>query len=470
MIYGDTILRILVERGDICNTYDGAINPASINLRLGDTFKRIKFDQPWIKLGGEVEYELSKERFIGRNNFDIPKLVENSKPFSKKVELTTDPIIAMRKTINIKAKEKIIFDLIICVSKDKEYVLNKIKKYMNIDNNKRTFELSKARVEAENRYLEITGKDIAMYQRLLNYIIGNNLNSSGNVYLEDIYPITELWKFGISGDFPIVFVKIKNVSDIDVISELVKAYEYFKTKNLEFDLVILNEEKEKYDSYVKDAILDAILNRNLAYMLNTKGGIYVLNNIKEQDVDLISVYSKLVIDAKNGNLNLQLNELDENIVKINKNDMIEKQELTQEERKDNLLLNNNLQYYNDFGGFSQDGKEYLIRVNKNENVPMPWSQILTNKNFGTVVTEGMAGYTWYKNSRLNRITSWSNNSVLDVPSEAIYIKDDETKKAWSLGLNPMPDNNDYYITYGFGYAKYLHESLRYKARSGNICS
>ena len=419
---------------------------------------------------GEVEYELSKERFIGRNNFDIPKLVENSKPFSKKVELTTDPIIAMRKTINIKAKEKIIFDLIICVSKDKEYVLNKIKKYMNIDNNKRTFELSKARVEAENRYLEITGKDIAMYQRLLNYIIGNNLNSSGNVYLEDIYPITELWKFGISGDFPIVFAKIKNVSDIDVISELVKAYEYFKTKNLEFDLVILNEEKEKYDSYVKDAILDAILNRNLAYMLNTKGGIYVLNNIKEQDVDLISVYSKLVIDAKNGNLNLQLNELDENIIKINKNDMIEKQELTQEERKDNLLLNNNLQYYNDFGGFSQDGKEYLIRVNKNENVPMPWSHILTNKNFGTVVTEGMAGYTWYKNSRLNRITSWSNNPVLDVPSEAIYIKDDETKKAWSLGLNPMPDNNDYYITYGFGYAKYLHESLRYKARSGNICS
>ena len=112
----------------------------------------------------------------------------------------------------------------------------------------------------------------------------------------------------------------------------------------------------------------------------------------------------------------------------------------------------------------------MIRVNKNDNVPMPWSHILTNKNFGTIVTEGMAGYTWYKNSRLNRITSWSNNPVLDVPSEAIYIKDDETKKAWSLGLNPMPDNNDYYITYGFGYAKYLHESLRYKARSRNICT
>lgn len=57
MIYGDTILRVLVERGDIRNTYEGAINPASINLRLGDTFKRITHTQPYLKLGEEVEYE-----------------------------------------------------------------------------------------------------------------------------------------------------------------------------------------------------------------------------------------------------------------------------------------------------------------------------------------------------------------------------------------------------------------------------
>lgn len=57
MIYGDTILRVLVNRGDIRNTYEGAINPASINLRLGDTFKRIKSNQPYIRLGEEVEYE-----------------------------------------------------------------------------------------------------------------------------------------------------------------------------------------------------------------------------------------------------------------------------------------------------------------------------------------------------------------------------------------------------------------------------
>ena len=410
---------------------------------------------------GELEYEISKERFCGRNNFGLPKLVENSKPFSKKIELTTDSIIAMRKTINVKAKESVKLDLLICVSEDKEYVLNTIKKYMNSDNNKRTFELSRARIEAENRYLDLSGKDIANYQRLLTYLLSNHTNSYVQTS-EELYPISELWKFGISGDLPIIFTTIKNVNDIDVIAELVKAYEYFKTKNLEIDLVILNEEKEKYDSYVKDAILDSILNRDLSYVLNSKGGIYVLNNIKEEDKELITVYSKLVIDAKNGSLNLQLNDIEDDTPKINSNDIAEKVEFVEENKKENQLLNNNLKYYNEYGGFSPDGKEYLIRVNKNENTPMPWSHVMANENFGTLVTDSMSGYTWYKNSRLNRVTAWSNNPILDVPSEVIYVKDDETKKEWSLGLNPMPDNNDYYITYGFGYAKYFHESLGIK--------
>ena len=38
MIWGDKRLKNLVEIGMICNTYDGSINPASINLRLGNTF------------------------------------------------------------------------------------------------------------------------------------------------------------------------------------------------------------------------------------------------------------------------------------------------------------------------------------------------------------------------------------------------------------------------------------------------
>ena len=83
---------------------------------------------------------------------------------------------------------------------------------------------------------------------------------------------------------------------------------------------------------------------------------------------------------------------------------------------------------------------------------------MANDKFGTLVTENMGGYTWYKNSRLNRVTSWGNKSNIDIPSEIIYLKDLESKEAWSLGLNPMPDDKNYNVVYGFGYTKYLHKN------------
>ena len=119
----------------------------------------------------------------------------------------------------------------------------------------------------------------------------------------------------------------------------------------------------------------------------------------------------------------------------------------------------NLKYYNEYGGFSADGKEYWIKINQNKRLPTVWSHIMANEKFGTIVTENMGGYSWYKNSRLNRVTSWNNHPSYDIPSEIIYLKDMETKKTWSLGLNPMPDNRNYNVIYGFGYCKYIHNTL-----------
>ena len=123
-----------------------------------------------------------------------------------------------------------------------------------------------------------------------------------------------------------------------------------------------------------------------------------------------------------------------------------------------IISNKNLKYYNEYGGFSQDGKEYLIKTNLENKLPTVWSHILSNEKFGTLLTENMGGYTWYKNSKLNRITAWSNDQIMDIPSEIIFIQDEETSTICSIGVNPISDNNDYYSTYGFGYAKYNHTS------------
>lgn len=418
---------------------------------------------------GELEYEIDKERFHGRGNLGIPQMIESSKPFSRTIGLVTEPIVAFKRTIRIPPKERVTLNLIISVGHEKQKVLTQLEDYKNKENITKTFELSKARAVEEARYLEMKGTDLELYQEILSLLIQNPTKKLYiNKYTHCTYAQQDLWKFGISGDYPILLVKIRDVNDIYVVEELIKAYEFLKIKNVKMELVILNREKYSYEQYVTEAIENAILNRHLAYMKNTRCGIFIINSndLSKEDKNLLEYRANLIVDAHLGNLKSQIELAEEEYKNSIKNigEMQPKQIIVEEEKirgnhLDKKDVIDNLKYYNEYGAFANDGKEYIIKVNKDNNLPTVWSHVLANPNFGTVVTEGMGGYTWNQNSRLNRITAWSNNPTFDIPSEIIYIKDNETGKAWSLGSRPMPDENDYYITYGFGYAKYEHTSL-----------
>ena len=411
---------------------------------------------------GDLEFDLDKEKFVGRQNVELPRAVENSTPLAKRVQRTTDPIIALRRTISILPSEKAVLNLIIAVSEDKDEAVNLVKENMNNEKIVRNTNLAKAKVEAESMYLGVRGKDIEKYQNIAKYLIFNNplklLMYKGKIPEEAV--VSELWKYGISGDLPILLVKIKDSSDIYVVKDCIKAYEYLRVKNVKIDLVILNEEKKTYENYVQEEVINAILDSNLAYMQNIKGGIFVLNNLDKNSKRILEYRANLLINAHLGNVARQIKDYEEEYLDGIKDigNEVDIPQFYEEEVERKALDADKLKYYNEYGGFSADGTEYLIRVNKDEKLPTVWSNIMANENFGTVVTEGLGGYTWYKNSRLNRITAWNNNQVTDVPSEVLYMEDIDTKKVWSVSVNPTPDDNDYYVAYGFGYSKYTHTS------------
>ena len=415
---------------------------------------------------GDLEYEINEEKFIGRGNLGIPNMVKNSIPLSKKIGLVTEPIIALKRTVKVKAGEEANIDFVLSVGEDKKKVKENLQKYQSSQNIKTEFDLSKARVEAESRYLRLKGREIAIYQKMLSYIIFDNPVKSQLIKKNDpnLYKQEELWKYGISGDLPIILVKIKDVNDGYVIREVLKAYEFFRTKNIETEIVILDEEKHSYENYVREEIEGSILNQNMAYLKNIKGGIFTLSKgeVNKKDISLLKFVSSIIIDSSKGGIENNIKELEEEYLEKYKQIGEEEskiQPLIEEKEDMDILINSErLKYYNEYGGFSEDGKEYLIRVNKENRLPTVWSHIMANKKFGCVVTENMGGYSWYLNSRLNRVTSWENNPSYDIPSEIIYMKDQENKTKWSLGLNPMPDEKNYNIVYGFGYAKYLHKS------------
>lgn len=310
---------------------------------------------------GEFEIEIDKEKFLGKKLSLIPEMVKDSKPYSQNMGLVTDPCLATKRTVKIMPGEKVIFDLIICVSEDKDIVSELLEKYRNTKVITKTFELARAKVEAETIYLGLKGTDIEKYQKLLSYTIFNNplKKLTLNNLPKRIYSQSNLWKYGISGDLPIILVKIEDLNDMYVIRDILKAHEYFRSKNVKIDLVILNNEENSYDQYINYEIESAVLNRQMEYLKNISGGIFIINinQIDKVDIDLLEFKSNVIINAKDGDIKTVLEDLEEEYLKTIKNIGIDvKPEYIVQEEINNIqsVDMNNLKYYNEYGGFSKD--------------------------------------------------------------------------------------------------------------------
>jgi len=119
-----------------------------------------------------------------------------------------------------------------------------------------------------------------------------------------------------------------------------------------------------------------------------------------------------------------------------------------------------LQFFNGFGGFSEDGSEYVIRLEPDgaglRLPPAPWINVVANETFGFLASETGAGYTWAGNSREHRLTPWSNDPVSDPHGEAWYLRDEEDGAVWSPSPGPAPGGGAYEARHGWGYSLYRY--------------
>ncbi len=401
---------------------------------------------------GDFEYEIDKEKYYGRGLRELPIQLEEEKHFSNDDKIAVDKIIAMKRTLRISSGEKIAINLVINVSENKDEIIENLEELKSEEELEKTFELAKLRSEEELKYLQIRQSKLLDYQNLLKYIVRPNYLKDNKLSMS--YRMNDLWKFGISGDLPIIFVKIKNIEDIYVIEEVIGCFEYYRAKNIRVDLVILNEESDVYEKYVRESIEEVISNKQLQFLLNAHGGIFLIDktSVIKEDLDCIEFKARVVIDSKKGGINNFLRENEENLKSLNTSNVFRKIESEPMQVFDNETAND-LEFSNGYGGFSQNGKEFVCLINKENTLPSVWCNILANRFFGTVVTENLGGYTWHRNSRLNKLTAWHNNSLVDFPSEIFYIKDEDSNYTWTLNYNVNPNYSNYKITHGFGYTK-----------------
>lgn len=402
----------------------------------------------------DFEYEFDREKYFGRENLGLPNMIKFQKNFSKQSKQVTDPIIAMKRTIKIKAKESATINFLISASKTKDNAIKNLEEIKCEEEIRRILNIARVRSEEESKYLQIDGKKIELYIRLLKYLLIQNDDKTITKENNE-FDINSLWKYGISGDNPIFLVKIKNIEDKYVIEDVVKAFDYYRAKRVVIDLIILNEEENVYEKYIKDSIDVIISNDQLDYLKGINGGIFILNKdeVLKEDLEVIEFKSRVILDCSKHEIESYIREREENELisdRLKRDRNYGYKEEIYPLKKEILL------YDNSYGGFSEDGKKYIIYKNKENVLPSVWCNILANNFFGTVVTENLGGYTWSKNSRLNRLTAWNNDRVLDIPSEIFYLKDEDNKVVWTLNSGVIPNDNYYYITHGFGFTKVVN--------------
>lgn len=424
--------------------------------------------QPWIMqtvatLGttvGTVQYETSRANFIGRGeNLIHPIIMKRDSLLSNTVGAVLDPIISIRRRIKIKPGETCIIAFTTAIASSRAEVINLAKKYSELHNVNRVFELAWSQTQVDMKYLGIKSTQANLYQVIASKVLF--LNSTFKEREKHIKEVKKgqytLWGYGISGDLPIILLIVREIKDRDLVRQLLNAHEYLSLKGLRADLVIINLQKTSYDQPLQMDIKDLVGSSHLRDKENKPGGIFILNKatIRDEDIELLIAIGRIVIDSCKGML---VSQIRSNAAKVEKQPLLETRDVkfTFKTQKFNLKP---LEFFNDLGGFNEENENYTILLKNFNNTPAPWINVISNSNFGFHVSESGSAYTWHQNSRENKITTWSNDWVSDETAEAIYLRDEMVGNVWSITPKPIRDGGEYLIEHSFGHSNFKHEAF-----------
>ena len=407
---------------------------------------------------GDIQFETDRMNFLGRGNTTrSPAVMERGRPLSNTDGSVLDPVMSLRVSVRIDPGKTVMVSYVTAVGQTNEALLLLLDKYASPDAVARAFRLVLARSRVETMYLGLKASEIELYQNMLSNILYNSPTRriSRALMPEAGGAQTTLWRHGISGDIPIILVILKKADQVDILFEALKAHEYWQLLGLKMDLVIVCDEAFSYENPLHALILDIVALRRTHSASTRSGNIYVLNrnNLLAEDVHILRAVARIVLigDARSMEEQMSIPEIESlPLLRVFTNKPAGFVPPAAEQLS--------LQYFNGIGGFGSDGKEYVIRLEKGQNTPAPWVNVITNPEFGFIATDSGSGYTWYENSHENKLTPWSNDAVSDSPSEVLYMRDEDSGACFTVTALPIRDDEPYTVRHGYGYSAYEHTS------------
>ncbi len=423
--------------------------------------------------GGEITkaYETDRARFLGRGGSPRTPaaLIEKGDGLSGTSGATLDPIMSIAQEIELRPHATVQLAYITLAASSQQEALALASRYHEWPAIEEAFRQAQTHVEYELSQLGVSTSELESFQQLLSVLLYPHgaLRPDPRILAANTKGQPGLWPYGISGDHPILLVCVESTEQIALVRELLLAHSYWRSRGIKVDLVILNQRDVSYSQELQYQLSRVITLTHGAAWLNQRGGIFILraDQMNEADEVLLRTVARAVLEGRMGSLAEQLKKLNEQPAQLPR---LVPTGRTFEgigptpsvARPPELLFDNGL------GGFSADGREYVIYLEPGHWTPAPWINVIANPEFGFLVSEAGSGYTWAQNSGENRLTPWNNDPVTDAPGEALYVRDEETGEFWSPTPLPARARAPYLIRHGAGYSAFEHDShgLRQRLR------
>jgi cyclic beta-1,2-glucan synthetase len=408
---------------------------------------------------GPLSCETERVRFLGRGHTTADAQAFNGPagPLSGSLGAVLDPVLALRRTVTIAAGGRAVLDIVYAVAESRTAATALAERYRDVHLADRARSLAVTHGQVVLAQLGVSEAEVQAFARIAGSLVyaSSHRRAGATAIMRNRRTRSGLWSSGISGDLPICLLRISDGHRLELVRDLVQAHAWWRSHGLAVDLVVLIEDPSVYRQELSERVMAMVTGNDPASLLDRPAGIFVrrVDQLPEEDRHLLTTYARVVISDAGGTL-IQFAER-----RLRPAPVSPKLEVTTHRLeaapapapRHELLFNNGL------GGFTRDGREYIITLPPQAATPAPWCNVLANPGFGTVVSERGAAYTWSENCHEFRLTPWRCDAVTDPAGEALYLRDEESGVAWSPTIGPRRGSGTYVVRHGFGYSAFTSD-------------
>lgn len=386
-------------------------------------------------------FETDRRRFIGRHG-DQEQPQGATQALAGEVGWTLDPIMALRAHVILAPGAQVQLDFVTVVAASREEVLKIAERFATGPAFDWATEDALRSAALEAQRLRLDSRTLAEAQALCRDLVYPRTPPTILVVSDTALPAQpHLWSMGLSGDIPIVLVRVTDQTHVPLLPSIIRIHRWWQRCGLQVDLVFLQEGVASYQEPVRELLYAALREANVPEGLGGRGGVHLLasEQVGALQRRTLQATARILLDATAGSLATAMaapwhrrhplprfQPLEANTVQATPAPPLL--------RPDNLIFDNTL------GGFNAQTGDYIIHLDGGRVTPTPWCNVLANETFGTIVSEAGLGFTWCINSGEHRLTPWSNDPVLNPQTEALYLRDEETADIWTP--TPLPAGGD----------------------------